>query len=278
MSDVPPPPPSTPPPTPVPPAGVPAGGGPPPSAMPPGAVPPRKGMSTGAKVAIGCGVALLVILVLMFACFGLAARFVGKKAGDINTAMEEQSRAQETAAELEREYAFTPPGDGVVNDELADKFFAVTDDAWEDIEPWAEDMEKRGRRLDQAGEEAGIRDAWAGVQSIGRARVALVDALEAHDMAPSAYVWTGFRLIEAHEAEQSGGQASGVPERNLELAREHSSELAELARSDSQEANKSVVLGIAFMLAPNVGAMMPAGLDTLMPNMEMPPLPEGEAQ
>jgi hypothetical protein len=261
MTDIPPPPmgppPGTPPP-PVPPSY-------PPSGVPPaGAPPPGRGMSTGVKIAIGCGAALLLVLILMFACFGLAGRFVSHKARDFSSAMEDQQKAQEKVEELEREHPFTPPADGTLDEGQVEKFFAVTDDAWDKMKDWIHDMQERGERIEARKGEAGFRDAVAGMQGLGRARVAIAEALDDHDMAPGAYVWTGFRLIQAHDA-QASGSPSGVPEKNLEIARKYSDRVAELKEENGKKEGKAAVLGLAFTLFPRADLMMPAGMDTLVP-------------
>lgn len=256
MTDVPPPttppPPSAPPPYagPPPPAGQPLGLGAPP--------PPTPGLPTGVKIAIGCGIALIIVLILMFACFGLAARFVGKKAEDLNVAMENQQEAQEMAQRLETEHAFTPPASGELDEGLVDDFFAVTDDAWSEIEGWVRDMEERGQKIEAEQDQAGFGDAMAAMQGMGNARVAIVEALEDNGMAPSAYVWTGFTLMQAHAAAQQGGQA-GVPEKNVAIARDNAERLAEL---EDSEKGKGTVLGLAYVYFPRMDVLGP-GLDSI---------------
>ena len=248
MSDLPPPS-ATPPPAPPPP--------PAPGVPPPGPPPEKRGLSTGAKIAIGCGVVALLALILMFACFGFAA----KKARDFGASMEDQEEAGRTAEQLEREHAFTPPADGTLDEELVDRFFAVTDDTWDEIDEWAADIQERSQRLEESGDQAGFGDAMAGMQGMGRARVALVEALEENEMAPSAYVWTGFKLMQAHEAQQ-GGATAGVPERNLELAREHADRIRELEEDDDETPDRGVVLGLAYVFFPRMDVLMPQGFDT----------------
>ena len=263
MSDQPPPP--MPPLYAPPPEGTPPPGGPPPPPPPPGATPPppgvpppKPGLSTGVKIAIGCGALALLVLILMFACFGFAA----KKVGDFSASMEDQEEAGRTAQELEREHSFTPPADGTLDDDNVDRFFAVTNDTWAEIDDWAEDIQERSDRMRESGDDAGFGDAMAGMQGMGRARVALVNALEDHDMAPSAYVWTGFTLMQAHAAAKGGGATGGVPERNVEIARDHADELAEMEDADGDEPNKGTVLGLAYVFFPRMDVMVPPGFDT----------------
>ncbi|MFN2432800.1 MAG: hypothetical protein ABR599_08320 [Gemmatimonadota bacterium] len=236
---------------PPPPSGTPLAAPPPPAD--PAAAPPKKGLSTGAKIAIGCGALLLLVVILMFACFGFAA----KKVGDLQTSVEDQEEAGRVAGELEREHPFTPPADGTLDEDLVDRFFAATDDAWDEIEPWARELDERSDRISAEGGEAGFGDAMAGVQGMGRARVAIVEALQENDISPSAFVWTGFRLTQAHDAVATGS-VSGVPEKNLAIAREHADRLAEMEdRGDEDEFDRGSILGLAFVFFPRQDVMVP---------------------
>ncbi|MBA2565184.1 MAG: hypothetical protein H0V09_07145 [Gemmatimonadetes bacterium] len=269
MTSVPPPPPSSSPSDPFGQGPVPSTGATPadpvtPAPYPPvdgPAGPPKKGLSTGMKLAIGCGALLLLVLVIMFACVGFAAKKAKDFTESTSEAVEDQEKAGTMAQELEREYAFTAPVDGQLDGEMVNRFFAVTDDAWGEIEDWAADMEERGERVDSAGARESFGNTMAAVKGMGRARLAIVEALDGNDMAPSAYVWTGARLMQAYEAR--GGTSGAVPERNVELAREHEGRLAELQDKQKGGTGKGAVLGLAFVLFPRPDLMIPAGMDTL---------------
>ena len=150
---------------------------PPIDATPPAAPPPKKGMSTGAKVAIGCGILALLAIVGVVVAIVAGGMFVYRKADEFTGGLEAQQEASETVQELEREHPFTAPTDGIVRSDRAEAFFAVTDDAWEDMREWVEDMRDRGEEIDSRGGEAGFGDAMAGLQGLGRSRVALSEAL-----------------------------------------------------------------------------------------------------
>ncbi|HEY7531122.1 MAG TPA: hypothetical protein VIC56_10640 [Gemmatimonadota bacterium] len=246
MTQVPPPPGSPPPPPPAPPpaqgpgdTGVTVSG--------PGAPPPKKGLSTGVKVAIGCGIVLLLVLILMGTCLGFLTKKVSDVGESVVESAEQHEEANRTIAELEREHPFTPPADGVLDEELVDKFWAATDDAWGRIEDWAKDLHERGERIDQSGGDAGFGDAMAAMRGLSDARLALVEALDDQDLSPAAYLWTGRALIQAGEAEAAGG--TGVPERNLEIAREHRDRIAELRRGDdADEPTRGAVYALATVV------------------------------
>jgi len=237
---------------------------PPVDATPSATPPPKKGMSTGAKVAIGCGILALLAIIGVVVAIVAGGIFVSRKADDITGGLEAQQEASEAVQELEREHPFTPPSDGVVRSDRVETFFAVTDDAWEAMREWVDDMRERGEEIDSRGGEAGFGDAMAGLQGLGRSRVALSEALEGHDMPVSEYIWTGMALAHAYAALDQPAETSGVPAENLELAGEHRERLAEMADDGENAEGRGVVLAIAWTLATSEGITNTIpGLDTL---------------
>lgn len=233
---------------------------PPLSSMPP----PKKGMSTGAKIAIGCGILAVVAIVGVIVAIVAGGMFVSKKANEFTGGMEAQQEASETIQKLESDHPFTPPQDGIVDGDRAEKFFAVTDDAWEGMQDWVEDMEDRSEDIESGDGEAGFGDAMAGLQGLGRSRVALSEALADHDMPVSEYLWTGMALAHAYEALDQPAESSGVPPENLDLAADNRERLAEIADDSEGSEGRAVVLGIAWTLATSEGVTNSIpGLDTL---------------
>jgi hypothetical protein len=221
-------------------------------------------MSTGAKVAIGCGIVAVVAIVGIIVAIVAGGMFASKKINEFSGGMEAQQEASEKIQELESEHPFAPPQDGIVGGDRADKFFAVTDDAWEGMQDWVEDMEKRGGDIDSRGGEAGFGDAMAGLQGLGRSRVALAEALADHDMPVSEYLWTGMSLTHAYESLDQPAETSAVPPENLEIAAENRERLAEVTGVGGESNSKAVVLAIAWTLATSEGVTNSIpGLDTL---------------
>jgi hypothetical protein len=220
-------------------------------------------MSTGVKIAIGCGVLLVLGVVVFVVLTVIGGMFVKNKAEELTGGLEAQEEATETIQALERENPFTAPPDGVVSDDLAGKFFAVTDDAWEGMREDMEELGERGEDIEERGGQAGLGDAMAGVEALGRSRVALAEALEENDMPVSAYLWTGMELVRAYQGLDMPPQQTGIPPRNLELAQQHRAELAEIADSGQDgRPGKGAVLGMAWTLGASEGTM-PAGWDTM---------------
>jgi type II secretory pathway pseudopilin PulG len=221
-------------------------------------------MSTGAKIAIGCGIVAVLAIVGIIVAIVAGGMFASKKINELSGGMEAQQEASEKIQELESEHPFAPPQDGIVGGDRADRFFAVTDDAWEGMQDWVEDMEERSGDIDSRGGEAGFGDAMAGLQGLGRSRVALAEALAAHDMPVSEYLWTGMSLSHAYESLDQPAETSGVPAENLEIAAENRERLAEITGGGEESNSKAVVLAIAWTLATSEGVTSSIpGLDTL---------------
>lgn len=237
---------------------------PPPSPPSEAAAPPRRGMSTGTKIAIGCGVVALLAIIALIVAGVAGGLFLKRKTDQFTGGVEAQTTASETLQELEADHPFSPPPDGRIGADRAGRFLEVTDDAWADMEEVADDLSERGRDIEERGGEAGMRDAMAGLQGLGRARVALAEALEDHEMPTSEYLWTGLALMRAYEALERPAAESGVPQENLDLAAEHRAELAEIEQTEDGEIGKGMVLGIAMTWGMTEGNLEALGIDTLM--------------
>src|SRR5688500_13948947 len=131
----------------------------------PAAGPPPKKMSTGAKVAIGCGILAVLVIVVLVIMTVAGGMFLKKKAGDLTGGLEAQQQASERVQALEREHPFTAPPDGVVGEDRAETFIAVTNDAWEAMHESMEEVAERGEEIEEGGGEAGFGDAMAGLQA-----------------------------------------------------------------------------------------------------------------
>ena len=228
------------------------------------AAPPRKGLSTAAKVAIGCGIVALLAIVALIAAGVAGGLFLKRKADEFQGGLDSQTEASETIRELESEHGFRPPADGVVGESRAERFFEVTDDTWDEIAEDAEDLARRDADIERRGGEAGMGDAIAGFRGLHRSRVALAEALSDNDMPLSEYLWTGFRLTRAYEELDRPAAESGVPQENLDLAARHRADLARITETQGEEFGKGMVLGVAMSWAMTEGNLAALGLDTLL--------------
>ncbi len=212
--------------------------------------PPRQGMSTGAKVAIGCGVALLIAIVAAAIFVFFAGRFVSEQIGGFGA----QKEASETFDRLAAEYPFEPPADGVVSDRQASTFFNVTDEVWPTVADYADQLNRVIRQAEQSEDETELRDFMSGMEAMGkilRARLVLAQTLESYQMSNHEYVWTGSTLMQAYSeltgAETETETDEPVPSENLELAGRYQTQLAELAWEDEDRIGKGILLLISMI-------------------------------
>lgn len=229
----------------------------------------KSGMSTGKKVAIGCGVLVLLAVLAVGAAVTVGGLFLKDRAETFVEGIEEQGRAQEEAGaiveELRAEYPFDPPEDGVVGQDRARRFLAVTDEAWGELEAWADDLDALEERM-EGRESPRVSDIMAGMENMGRlarSRLVLAQAMEEHDMPPEEYIWTGLALSRAYENLDSGSSDPGVPEQNMDVARRHREELAEIVE-ETGDTDRGAVLGLAvFWGMTDMSAWEAMGLDTM---------------
>ncbi|UCC71577.1 MAG: hypothetical protein JSV86_14470 [Gemmatimonadota bacterium] len=215
--------------------------------QPPPYPPPKEGIPTAAKVLIGCGVALFVVLVAVAIFLFFAGRYVSEQIGGFE-AQGEATQAFETLAE---QYPFTPPADGVVSESQAWTFFSVTNEVWEEVAVYAEELNQLIAESEESEEEPGLGEIMSGVEAIGklfRARLVLAESLERHRLSNAEYVWAGRTLMDAHEAlTDPEAAADEIPRANLELARRYQPQLIELEGEEGRIGKGAVVFLISAM-------------------------------
>jgi len=224
--------------------------------QPPPYPPPREGIPTAAKVLIGCGVALLVVIVAVAIFLFVAGRFVSEQIGGFAA----QGEATEKFEQLAEQYPFAPPADGVVSEGQASTFFSVTDEVWAEVAEYAEELNRlieETEAREESGEKPGFGEVIAGLRSVGklmRARLALAESLERHRLSNAEYVWTGRQLMAAYDAlSDTAGEVTDVPAANVELARRNQSRLAELEEQEGR-IGKAVVVFMVSMFDSEEGA------------------------
>lgn len=233
----------------------------------PGAAPPKKGLSTGAKVLIGCLGVLVLSGVVLAVAIGLGGLALRNQFQDFAGGLEQQQEASQAMERLAEEHPFTPPDDGVVTEDQLERFVVVTERAWEDIRPWAEDLEQLQRRSrEREGGTAGLREMAGGLQAIGgfaRARVQLAEALEEEEMSAGEYIWTGLNLHRAVEGLEGDRPSESVPEENLRLVERHRDRLPAFEDEDG-EPGPGLVLAVATVWGmTDLSTWQAMGLDTL---------------
>jgi hypothetical protein len=181
--------------------------------------------------------------------------------------VEEHQQASEQLAELQREHPFEAPADGVVSPDQLRRFVDVTDQAWADMEPWADDLRDLERRSQDESSRPGLGDVMAGARAVGgmaRARLALADALADHDMSLGEFAWTGLSLARASEARERPADArAGIPPENIRLVEQNQDVLPRF-EDEGGGPGRGMVLVVGTLWGMSEGATWQAlGLDTL---------------
>lgn len=223
-----------------------------------------RGLPTGLKMLFGCLGVIALGLVATAVAVGVGGFALKRGVESTVGSLEEHREASEALARLEREHPFEPPSDGIVSDDRVRSFLAVTDRAWEEIRPWAGEVEEL---RDRASSEEGVRlrDALTGARAMGgvaKSRVALAAALEAEGVSLGEYAWTGLSLARAAEvAQRSGESAGGVTPGNLRIVQRYRDVLPAF---ESDEPGPSTVLAVAVLWGMSEPATWSGlGLDTL---------------
>ncbi len=230
-----------------------------------GAAPGKKGMSTGAKLFFGCLGLIFVGVIGLGVAVTVGGVALKRGFDSAMGSVEDHREATETLQRLEREHPFQPPEDGVVREAQVQEYLAVARDAWQEMEPWAEDLRdlKNDARANRGAMDR-LKEVATGAKAVGgfaRSRLALASALEDHDLSLGEFAWTGLTLSKASEAlERGNAEASGIPAENLQLARAHASELPRL---DDEEGSGTVLVVATLWGMNELPTWRGLGLDTL---------------
>jgi hypothetical protein len=193
-------------------------------------------VTTGAKIAIGCGVVLLLTGVAVVAgVVGLGYWAKGK--------VEEVAGESEKIEALHRQAnanPFTPPADGVIAEDRLLKFLAVRKQVSASYDKHRDRLEAmKGKK------EADFGDVRAGFAILNELRLASAQALADHRMSEAEYqfmveqVYKSMWASEVAKSRPSPGAsplpdgvpdlATDVPAANIELFRKHETEIRKYA-------------------------------------------------
>jgi len=232
---------------------------------------PKKKLPGGAKLLFGClGVGLAAVLlgaIALVVLFNVGGSLLSDRVEQFAGGVERQAEAERALRQLQRDHPFQQPAEGVVDDAGARMVFSVTDDMWEVMEPWAEELADLARRMDER-DAASITDLAAGVRGLSRfveGRAIFAETLAAHGVSAEEYLWTGLALIRAHEELERPEASRVVPQENLALARRYDRELSMLRRTgDDDRPEKGAVFHMGVVWGMTDGSAWRAmGLDTM---------------
>jgi len=172
-------------------------------------------MSTGAKVAIGCGIVAVLGMGAIAVTLGLGAYWLKGRADEMTGGLDNLARKAREIERWQKEadaHAFTRPADGVVTEESFARFMDVRRQVYATYEGHAAELEGLAARAKEE-KDVSVSEALAGAGALARlgtdVRLALVKALAEVGMSQDEYAFVQAAIYQsawASAVEQSTGQ------------------------------------------------------------------------
>jgi hypothetical protein len=204
----------------------------------------KRGGGMGRKIAIGCGVAFVV---LFLAGAAIAWWFIGRPASRVVGAVRDVQRIESIRDGIRDASTYQAPQDGVLSEGQVERYLAVQRSMRDRLEGRVETLRERYETIDQQGRDptpAELARAWADTTGLlVEATEAQVDALNAQDFSLAEYRWVRGQVLAAagfaapgydvtdlagdgpSSADVAGPVATTPPERNVELLAPHRDEI-----------------------------------------------------
>ena len=171
-------------------------------------------MGTAGKIAIGCGIAILIAGIVGVVALGGVAWWVKGKAQEFTG---EQNRIEELRRKANAN-AFTRPADGAVSEDRLQKFLEVRKRVYTVYEKHREELDEMSKK-----KQGDFGDVRRGFNLINELRLAQAQALADAGMSEDEYRF----LVEQIYKSAAGGAA--VPPANLELFRKYDADIKKYA-------------------------------------------------
>lgn len=204
-----------------------------------------QGLSTGAKVFLGCLALFVVGSLAATFVLGAGVLFVGKAAKSVVADVRGEGGSGDILRTLEERHAFEPPDDGVVGSERARRFASAVHASWVRIQPRAESLNESSRAVSPESMTDAIAAMRGGMAGIEGLREGLAEGLNEAGMSLKEFLWVSTQLGAGYRAIDMASPPESVPQANIETAREHVPVLASLFGGRDATENRSAVLTVA---------------------------------
>lgn len=207
-------------------------------------------MSTGAKIAIGCGIVAVLGVGAAVVTLGLGAWWLKGKADEMTGGLDNLARKAEQMQEWEEKaaaHAFTRPADGVVAEDRFSRFMDVRRRVYAVYAQHEAEIERLAERTKDESDPS-VKDALEGVGALARlttdVRLAQLQALAEVGMSPDEYAFIQAAIYQsawASEVEEQTGQlpADGLREQADTLPAEAREALEQLRESGAEGSGAS---------------------------------------
>jgi hypothetical protein len=158
----------------------------------PGAIayPPRHSekrsdfMNTGAKIAIGCGLAVVGLGVVGVVGMVATGYWVKQKVGGTLEKIQSDQKQIDTYLQQAKAHSFTAPSDGVITEAQLQKFLGVRKRVYPVYERYGKELEAMGKDKSKA---PGIQGFGTVMSAINELRLAQAKALAEEGVSPAEY-------------------------------------------------------------------------------------------
>jgi hypothetical protein len=188
-------------------------------------------LSRGAKIALGCGVALLAVVVgVSVLVFGAAWWGYGK-ARQVARQVEGDQKRIEAARAQANANPFTPPADGVIQEERLVKFLAVRRKLYGVYAKYKDVIEDQ----EKSGKQPGLQFVGQAFTAVNELRTVTAEGLAEQGMSEEEYRY----LVTAVYKTMLGGGFSAGGQSLPELARTATEAAAQQAERAAEEAERN---------------------------------------
>ena len=172
-------------------------------------------MGTGGKIAIGCGIAVLVAGIVAVVALGGAVYWAKGKAEELTG---EQNRIEELHRKANAN-RFAPPADGAISEDRLQKFLDVRKRVYAVYEKHKEELDEMGKK-----KQGDFGDVRKGFALINELRLAQAQALADLGMSEDEY-----RFLVEQIYKSMGAGDSTAPSANVALFRKYEPDIKKYA-------------------------------------------------
>lgn len=198
-------------------------------------------MTTGAKIAIGCGCVALLGAAAVFAVVGVGAWWAKGKVEQASVGLEKMTALSEEIERFQKQAnanPYAPPADGVIPEARFLKFMDVRKQVYTVYERHEKELLDIQKTAESPTDKLTLSQLWSAggtlAELAGTIRLAQMKALAAAAMSEAEYRDIQMAVYQSAWASEAG--SGSVPNANAELFRRHQADI-----------NKYAMHGLAFL-------------------------------
>lgn len=191
-------------------------------------------MSTGAKIAIGCGCLVLLGAAAVLGVVGVGAWWAKDKIEEASAGLEKMTAVTEEIERFQKQAnanAYTPPEGGVIPEARFLKFMATRKQVHAVYERYETELRELQKKSESATEKLTLSELWSAggtlAEMAGAIRLAQMKALAAAGMSEAEY--RDIQMAVYQSVWAPAAESTPVPTANMELFRKHQADIQKYA-------------------------------------------------